>query len=119
MTEKKPASPPGVVEILTLTLKAGMRDQFRDVYTREALPLLRKWNFRVIAHGPSQHDDDSYFVIRAFDSLEQRREAEDAYYGSDDWRRGPRAAILSMLEHDSYVVVPSDTLREWWTLITG
>jgi hypothetical protein len=31
----------------------------------QALPLLKKWKFNVVAHGPSQHDENSYFVIRA------------------------------------------------------
>ena len=117
MTEKPAASPDGVVEILTLTLKPGMRERFHRVYVSEALPLLMKWNFRVVAHGPSRHDENSYFVIRAFKSLEDRQAAEDAYYGSDDWRQGPRAEILSMLEHDSYVVVPTGALKQWWDLL--
>jgi hypothetical protein len=107
------AAADAVVEILTLTLKPGTRERFHHLYVTEALPLLRKWNFRVVAHGPSRHDDNSYFVIRTFTSLEDRQAAEDAYYGSEDWRVGPRAAILSMLEHDSYVVVPAGTLKDW------
>ena len=106
----------GIIEILTLTLKPGTRDAFQRVYETEALPRLRKWKFRVVAHGPSRHDANSYFVIRVFDSLEHRDSAEAAYYGSDDWRQGPRDTILSMLEHDAYVVVPADTVKEWWEL---
>jgi hypothetical protein len=114
MTTSEPAvTPGGVVEILTLTLKPGTRNRFHDVYVNQALPLLRKWKFDVVAHGPSRHDENSYFVIRRFQSLEQRQAAEDAYYTSEDWRQGPRDAILSMLEHDAYVVVPVGALKEW------
>ena len=102
-----------VIEILTLTLKPGTRDRFRHVYVTEALPLLRKWRFNVVAHGPSQHDENSYYVIRSFQNLEHREEAERAYYASDDWRDGPRATILAMLEHDAYVVVPARTVKDW------
>lgn len=119
MTQDPAATADGVVEILTLTLKPGTRDHFHRVYVSEALPLLRKWNFRVVAHGPSQHDRDSYFVIRAFKSLAHRQDAVDAYCRSDDWRQGPRTAILSMLEHDSYVVVPFRALKEWWDQTAG
>jgi len=73
----------------------------------------------VIAHGPSKHDANSYFVIRGFRSLEDRQAAEDAYYGSDDWRKGPRAAILAMLERDAYVVVPAEALKEWWLNVSA
>lgn len=119
MSEEQPETAAGVVEILTLTLKPGTRDRFHQVYVSEALPLLRKWGFRVIAHGPSRHDENSYFVIRAFRSLEDRQAAEDAYYRSQDWRQGPRATILSMLEHDAYVTVPVATLKEWWSQIVA
>ena len=42
-----------VVEILTLDIKPGRRDEFHHLYVNEALPLLRKWNFQILAHGPS------------------------------------------------------------------
>jgi len=102
-----------VIEILTLTLKPGTRDRFQHVYMTEALPLLRKWRFNVLAHGPSRHDENSYYVVRAFQNLEHRDEAERAYYGSDDWRNGPRAAILAMIAHEAYTVVPARSLKEW------
>jgi hypothetical protein len=114
VSEKSVATAGGIVEILTLTLKPGTREEFQRIYVNEALALLRKWNFRVVAHGPSQHDENSYFVIRTFKSLADRQAAEDAYYSSEDWRHGPRTAILAMLEHDSYVVVPIATLKQCW-----
>jgi hypothetical protein len=87
-----------VVEIRSLTLKPGRRDEFRRLYIEKALPLLRRWNFDVVAHGPSLHDADSYYVIRRFDTLAQREQMEEAYYASDDWRKGPREAILASIE---------------------
>ena len=114
MTESRErAAMDSVIEILILTLKPGTRDRFQHVYVTEALPLLRKWRFRVVAHGPSQHDENSYYVIRSFRDLEHREEAERAYYSSEDWRNGPRATILAMLEHDAYVVVPERTMKDW------
>ena len=57
----------------------------------------------MVAHGPSLHDENTYYVIRRYDSLAQRDEMEDAYYNSDDWRKGPREAMLALIE--SYVDV--------------
>ena len=37
-------------------------------------------------------------VIRAFESLEDRQTREDAYYGSTDWRLGPREEMLALIE---------------------
>ena len=48
----------------------------------------------------SLHDNDSYFLMRAFPSVEERQRSEDAFYGSDEWRKGPREAILAAI--DSY-----------------
>ena len=113
MDSKPSATSDSIVEILTLTLKPGTRERFRQVYVTEALPLLEKWRFHVVAHGPSRHDQDSYYVIRSFQNLEHRDEAERAYYGSDDWRNGPRSTILAMIAHEAYVVVPAATLKDW------
>ena len=55
----------------------------------------------MVAHGPSLHDENTYYVIRRFESLSQREQMEDAYYASDDWRHGPREAMLASIE--SYV----------------
>jgi hypothetical protein len=41
------------VEIRSLDLKPGTRDEFHRLYIEEALPLLKRWNFDVVAHAPS------------------------------------------------------------------
>jgi hypothetical protein len=108
---KNPASN-SVVEILTIDSKPGRRDEFHKLYVTDALPLLKKWDFEVLAYGPSLHDLNSYYVIRRFKSLEERQKSEDAYYGSDDWQKGPRSAILALVEHFAYSVVSAKTLKE-------
>lgn len=91
------------IEIRTLTLKPDTRNEFHQLYIQKALPLLQRWDFDVVAHGPSLHDQNTYFVIRRYESLAQRDEMEDAYYASADWRKGPREQILALVE--SYVDV--------------
>ena len=91
------------IEIRSLNLKPGTREEFHRLYIEEALPLLQRWSFDVVAHGPSLHDENTYYVIRRYESLAQREQMEDAYYGSDDWRLGPREAMLALIE--SYVDV--------------
>ena len=98
------------IEIRTLTLKPGKRDEFHRLYIEQALPRLKHWNFDVVAHGPSLHDEDSYYVIRRFDSLAQREQMEDAYYGSDDWRLGPRERMLALIETYTDIVFELDEL---------
>jgi len=89
------------IEIRTLNIKPDQRDEFHRLYVEKALPLLEQWNFDVVAHGPSLHDENIYYVIRRYDSLAQREQMEDVYYGSADWRLGPREAMLALIE--SYV----------------
>jgi len=101
-----------VIEILTIDVKPGKRDQFHKIYQSQALPLLRKWKFDVVAYGPSLHDANSYYVIRSFKSLDERQTSEDAYYNSDDWRKGPREAILALVDHFAYTVFPAERLKE-------
>jgi hypothetical protein len=92
-----------VVEIRTLSLKQGTRSEFHRLYVERSLPLLRRWKFDVVSYGPSLHDDTSFYVARAYADLAERQAREDAFYGSDDWRCGPREALLALIE--SYVDV--------------
>jgi len=99
------------IEIRSINLKPGRREEFHQLYIQKALPLLKRWNFDVVAHGPSLHNENSYFVIRRFDSLPQREQMEDAYYGSDDWRQGPREAILALMENRFARILCSSWMR--------
>ena len=107
-----------MVEIRSYNLKTGTRDEFNRLFEREALPLLQRFKVDVVAYGPSLHDADSYFLMRSFPSLADRQQSEDAFYGSDDWRKGPREAVLACIESYTTVVVPVDdaSLRSLRTL---
>jgi hypothetical protein len=94
------------IEIRSYNLKPGMRAELYRLFTEHALPMLKRWNVDVVAYGASPHDPDSFYLIRAYASLEARQASEDAFYGSDEWRQGPREAILACI--DTY----TDTLLE-------
>jgi hypothetical protein len=96
------------IEIRSINLEHGTREKFHRLYIEEALPLLKRWKFDVVAHGPSLHDENTYYVIRRFDSLSQREEMEDIYYASDDWREGPRERILALIENYTDIVLELD-----------
>jgi hypothetical protein len=97
-----------IVEFRSLTLRAHARDQFHRLFTQKSLPLLQRWKMDVVAHGPSLHDENTYYVIRRFDGLVQRKQMEDAFYGSDDWRQGPREAMIGLIENYVDIVVELD-----------
>lgn len=102
-----------MIEILTLNIKPGTRDKFHQLYLTESLPLQKKWKIDVVAHGPSLHDENSYYAIRAFKSLEDRQKTEDAFYSSDDWQKGPRTAMLDLIESYATIVISAETFKEW------
>jgi len=51
---------------------------------------------------------DSYFIMRAFPSLEEHGRREDAFYGSAEWRDGPRAAVLAAIDSYTTIVIHVD-----------
>jgi hypothetical protein len=56
----------------------GKGAEFQSLHLDKALPLLKKWKMDVVAFGPSPHAENSFYVIRSFDSLEHRQVSEDA-----------------------------------------
>ena len=97
-----------VVEVRSYNLKPGTRDEFHRLFLEEAFPLLQRWNVDVLAYGPSLHDENSYYLMRRFDSLAHREQSEDSFYGSAEWRQGPRQAILACIESYAEIVIELD-----------
>jgi hypothetical protein len=100
----------GVIEIRTYKLKPGSGAAFHRAVVEESLPMLKRWGVEVVAFGPSLDDVDSYYLIRAYPSLAELTRSQDAFYGSDEWRDGPRETIVSMIESDISVVLPAESL---------
>jgi len=109
--EQRPAA--RVVEIRSYNLKPGSRDRFHQLFLREALPMLQRWKVDVVGYGPSLHDSDSYYLMRAYSGVDERQKSEDAFYGSDEWKKGPREAILAAIDTYTTIVIRVDdaTLR--------
>jgi len=98
-----------LVEIRSYNLKPGSRDEFHRLVSEESLPLMQRWSVDVVAFGPSPHDSNSYYLIRAYESLDDRQSSQDAFYGSSEWRQGPREAIVSLIENDTSIVIEMDS----------
>jgi hypothetical protein len=108
VARQAPVASAPVVEIRSYNLKPGTRDRFHQLFEKEALPLLRKWKVDVVAYGASPHDQTSYYLMRAYASLDALQQSEDAFYGSDEWRNGPREAILACIENYATIVIPAN-----------
>jgi ketosteroid isomerase-like protein len=114
-----PARTGKIVEIRSYNLKPGTRDRFHQLFLKEALPMLRRWKVDVIAYGPSLHDQDSYFLMRGFDGVDVRQKSEDAFYGSDEWIKGPRERVLADIDSYTTIVIHLDEATTLGLRIAG
>lgn len=101
------------VEIRRYKLKPGAGPAFERLFREEAEPMVRGYGMDVVAFGKSAHDDNAYFLIRAFHSLDHLNASEDEFYGSTEWRNGPREAILSHIEsyQDTVLSLSADAVE--------
>ena len=96
------------VEIRSYVLEPGSADAFDALMREQAVPLLRAFGMDVLACGPSPHERDTYYLIRAWRDLAERAASQDAFYGGTAWRDGPRAAILALIQQYTSTVLLLD-----------
>jgi hypothetical protein len=94
-----------LIEIRSYNLKPSRREEFHRLVLEKSMPMLERWKVDVVDFGPSLHDENSYYLIRAYQSLADRQKSQDAFYGSDEWRQGPRDEIVGLIESYTTVVV--------------
>lgn len=85
------------VEFLLYTLKPGTGKEFHRIMTAESAPLHRSAGMDIVSFGLSAHDDDAYYLIRAYDSLSHLESSQASFYNSEAWRFGPRQAIIDRI----------------------
>ena len=68
--------------------------------------MLRRWKINVLGYGPSLQEDSSYYLVRVYSSLEAKHRLEDAFYGSEEWKKVPREAIVSGIINYTTVIMP-------------
>lgn len=97
-----------LLEIRAYNLKPGTLPEFHRLVTDQSVPMLLRWGVDVVAFGPSPHDEDSYFLMRAYASDEERQASQDAFYGSDEWRSGPSRRSWTCIESDTTFAIDLD-----------
>jgi len=86
------------VEILQYILQPGTGQEFHEIMVVKSAPLHREAGIDIVAFGCSLHDEDSYYLIRAFDNIEHMKASQEAFYGSEAWQKGPRTAIIERIK---------------------
>ena len=87
-----------LLEIRTYRLKPGAVDAFHDAVHTKAVPMLKAKGMDVVAYGRTDHEEQTYFLVRAYASREALAQEQAAFYGSDEWRSGPRNELVSRIE---------------------
>ena len=98
-----------LLEIRTYRLKPGTRVPFERLMALRCLPLLQAWGMDVVHAGSCALDPDAYVLMRAFEGADHLNQSQDAFYGSEDWRGGPREEVLACIDQYLSVVL---TLEE-------
>ncbi|MGK9175098.1 NIPSNAP family protein [Yokenella regensburgei] len=86
------------VELMQYVLQPGTRQEFHEIMSGISAPLHREAGLDIVAFGCSLHDEDSYYLFRAFDNIEHMKVSQEAFYGSEAWQKGPRTAIIDRIK---------------------
>lgn len=87
-----------LIEVRTYRLKPDAADRFEQTMTSRALPLLREHGMDLVAFGRSDHERDSWYLIRAYRDRADLVAQQDAFYASAAWRQGPRADVVDCID---------------------
>lgn len=102
-----------VTEIRVYKLKPGRGEEFLNIFTGQSLPLLKRWNVKLVAYGLSLIDKDSFHLIRNYESIAQRKESQDAFYSSEEWINGPEKQIMDCIETYNTTVIDSEVVNKF------
>lgn len=86
-----------LIEIRTYKIKPGQAENFVAAF-HKALPLVKASGMDVVAFGRSDHEHESYYLIRSYSDRAQLETQQNKFYSSESWRAGPREPIVACIE---------------------
>jgi len=86
------------VELLQYILQPGTGQEFHEIMVGKSAPLHRGAGIDIVAFGCSLHDEDSYYLLRAYDNIEHMNASQEAFYGSEAWQKGPGTALIERIK---------------------
>ena len=99
-----------VLEVRIFRAHHGRRNELLARFRDELLPMLKRHSVEPIHWGPSLHDEDSCFLIRAWPSAAERQEKLDAMYGGAEWLMNQEEQVLGMIDTMNSCIFEAD---EW------
>lgn len=100
-----------IVELRVYKLKSGTAEAFASRFRDEIAPMLKRQGIDVVHFGPSLADPESFCLIRAYTSVEERQAALDAFYGSKEWLEQHDEPVMAMIESYNTCVIPAEAIR--------
>ena len=101
-----------VLELRLYKFHPGQRAAFAERFRNQLLPMIKRHGMEVIHYGPSLHDEDSFFIIRAYASAEARNAAVDSLYSAAEWLMNHEQDVLDMIVTMNSCVFEADD----WTI---
>lgn len=98
---------PWLLEMRLFKVHPGTRAEFDRISRDGTIPMMRRQGITVIAHGPSLNDDDGYYLLRAFESEEQRVAQSQALYATAEWMENYDEPVMSMIADYHTAVMPA------------
>ena len=99
-----------ITEIRIYKLKENTATTFYKVFMEQSMPMMKRWKVDVLDYGFSLIDKDSFYLIRNYENIEQRKISQDAFYGSDEWKNGPEKEIMKCIDTYNTSVVDNSKL---------
>jgi quinol monooxygenase YgiN len=87
-----------LLEIRTYRLKPGTLEAFHKAVHERAVPMLRSKGMDVVTYGRSDHEEEAYHLVRAYESREALEAGQARFYGSSEWRDGPRSDLVDRID---------------------
>ncbi|NTX25911.1 NIPSNAP family protein [Burkholderia pyrrocinia] len=87
-----------LLEIRTYRLKPGTLHAFHAAMHQHAVPMIRASGMDVVCYGHSDHEEESYCLVRAYADRQSLETEQAAFYNSKEWREGPRQALVVHIE---------------------
>ena len=100
-----------ITEIRIYKLKENTATEFITVFTEQSLPMMKRWRVNVVDYGFSLIDKESFYLIRSYENLDQRKESQEAFYGSNEWINGPEKQIMACISTYNTTLVDSGNLK--------
>lgn len=99
-----------ITEIRIYKLKENVSEKFNKIFIEQSLPMMERWKINVADCGFSLIDKESFYLIRNYESIEQRKVSQEALYGSEEWISGPEKDLMNYIDTYNTTVIDNSTL---------